>query len=61
MSRKDYILIAEALATVRPEPLNLVEKHKLEQWHRTVSAIGESLERDNPNFDADRFTAACKN
>jgi hypothetical protein len=60
MSRKDYILIANAFA----------ERVKLAQCFNTrasrmthlleiASTIADSLARDNPRFDRSRFLTAC--
>lgn len=51
MTRKDYILIAEVIAT---------------SWHANAEAkrdlavsMAEALETDNPRFDRKRFLVAC--
>jgi hypothetical protein len=51
MTRKDYILIAEVIAT---------------SWHANAEAkrdlavsMAEALETDNPRFDSERFLRAC--
>ncbi len=51
MTRKDYVLIAEVIAT---------------SWHANAEAkrtlaisFAEALETDNPRFDSERFLRAC--
>ncbi len=51
MTRKDYILIAEVIAT---------------SWHANAEAkrdlavsMAEALETDNPRFDSELFLRAC--
>ena len=51
MTRKDYILIAEVIAT---------------SWHTSAETkrelavnMADALETDNPRFDRDRFLVAC--
>lgn len=62
MTRKDYILIAEAIkqarTTVRAHPTTLVFPDQ--GIGITVSYIAEALADDNPSFDAERFIAACE-
>lgn len=60
MTRKDYVLLAAALASVRPtskaaqhEPI-LAAQHKVD-----CAAIADALGRDNPRFDTLRFLKAC--
>jgi hypothetical protein len=59
MSKKHFESLAEAMRAVRPEPLNHEEKHKLNQWYSTVTALVFVLSRDNPRFDEEKFRAAC--
>jgi hypothetical protein len=56
MSRKDYVLLADALAYRRPEVSWL---NKAVQWRHDVDAIATALGRDNPRFDRTRFIKAC--
>lgn len=56
MTRKDYVAIASALNTqvkrARSRPLTGFDVLDL------VGEISDIMQRDNPNFDADRFMAA---
>ena len=53
MTRKDYILIAEAIAEIKERELG----------HRTIRFIvnrfAERLSRENPRFDMYKFGEAC--
>jgi hypothetical protein len=51
MTRKDYVIIAEVIAT---------------SWHASADSkadlaykFADELEADNPRFDRDRFLVAC--
>ena len=51
MTRKDYVMIAEVIAT---------------SWHSSAETkrdlaqnMADALETDNPRFDRDRFLKAC--
>lgn len=51
MTRKDYVMIAEVIAT---------------NWHYSADtkadlarSFADALETDNPRFDRDRFLKAC--
>lgn len=56
MTRKDYVAIAKAIASVRDPNDNLDEVV-------TASLIAEKIANvcaaDNPRFDRERFIAAC--
>lgn len=54
MTRKDYIRIARALNTAWKTS---EDKHGL---NTAIDSLVEELRDDNPNFDAVRFIAACK-
>ena len=65
MTRKDYIVIAEALARVRPHIsrsglIGLEAAIILRQWLVTRDAIMGTLQRDNPGFDRVRFINATE-
>lgn len=56
MTRKDYIVLARALASVRP----LTEgSDEWWQWVTDCASISMALAEDNPRFDLARFSAAC--
>lgn len=56
MTRKDYVLIADTLNALfreYPRSFGLVERGAL------TNRFASKLAAENPNFDADRFRAAC--
>ena len=57
MLKKDYILIANALASVKPS--DPTDYHRNTQWENDVTVITKALERDNGRFDRARFMTAC--
>lgn len=57
MTRKDYVLLAEHI-----NPLVILARRKVLTGFEILDYVGslaDALERDNPNFDADRFKQAC--
>lgn len=66
MTRKDYVLIAKAMADARPLAADRIPFYAsaramgaVDAWENTVAIIGRALQADNPRFDAARFVAAC--
>ena len=59
MTRKDYILIAEALAQVRPGQCPSVARNAESQHIIDCFALANALGRNNPRFDRRRFFKAC--
>lgn len=62
MSRKDYILIAEALRQLR---LDLTRSSSVDYiinnvLDETAIALADALQRDNDRFNRQRFIEACK-
>ena len=57
MTRKDYILIADALKASRPEPH--WDPNKESQWCVTFNRLVDRLVEDNPRFDLKIFKEAC--
>lgn len=62
MTRKDYVLIAEAFADAGTD----ADKHgdddqRARFWglHTAATYIADGLVQDNPRFDRARFMAAC--
>lgn len=53
MTRKDFILIAQALNASKPVKANKV-------WEATVKHMADALAHTNAAFDRGRFIAACK-
>lgn len=60
MTRKDYNLLAEALASVRPGTTTLEAAESITQWNECVIAVSRALNSDNGRFDRERFIEACK-
>lgn len=61
MNRKDYVVIASALARVRPSNGPLASPQSADyyrQWTVTRDAVMGALEDDNPLFDRARFIKA---
>ncbi len=61
MTRKDYVLLAAALASAKPAPHMHGPDHGLaarEQHKRDCEAIADAL-AENPRFDRERFLKAC--
>ena len=61
MTRKDYVVLAQAFERTRPrdnEGYNYLERKQ--QWELTRTLVSQELRQDNPRFDRDRFYAACE-
>ena len=63
MTRKDYRVIAAALAVVRPnryddDSYDLSPAYRT--WAATRDSMADALAEDNPRFDRDLFVAACE-
>ena len=65
MTRKDYVLIANALKAAKfsdnPAELSthIGTRRSIEQWNECVEEIADALEIENPRFDRNIFLAAC--
>lgn len=61
MSRKDFILIAQALRSSKPseytEPFAATSARA--QWRRDITALISALTHTNILFDKDKFRKAC--
>jgi hypothetical protein len=55
MTRKHYLLIAQAMKEEKPDS-NIA---CAVQWVNDLEALCRALRSDNPAFNADRFLAAC--
>jgi hypothetical protein len=57
MTRKDYVIIAAALA----QSSTAYGDHEIgyAAWCAARDAVADALKQDNPRFDRDRFLAAC--
>lgn len=62
MTRKDYERIAQAIHDARADAKAAAEPY-LSETDLAIDAVAEriadQLAADNPNFDAERFLAAC--
>lgn len=58
MTRKDYVLLATALASVKPGPEPLMRSIERAQHAKDCEAIADAL-AENPRFDRERFLKAC--
>jgi hypothetical protein len=54
MTKKDYILLAKALASVHAG-----NDDQESMWENCVGAVGQALAQDNPNFNPSTFALAC--
>lgn len=62
MTKKDYILLAQALKNSKITlefAGNVLFAGTSGQWQATVLEIVDTLQRDNPYFDRNRFLSAC--
>lgn len=64
MTRKDYQLIADALADATPhidiaKPIDPRTMGMMAVWVGAVNIMGRHLKNTNPRFDLDRFYKAC--
>ena len=64
MTRKDFQLIADALAAATPiidisEPADARNTGRIATWVGAVNEMAWHLRNDNPRFDMDRFFKAC--
>lgn len=67
MTRRDYIVIADALNRAKPEQhvdslrhkMNDFPSHGMVAWERTVAAIADALALESRMFKRDVFLRAC--
>jgi len=59
MTRKDYVLIAEAICNTRTKAKWQDVALDENTLKATAQAMAQLLEYDNPRFDRDRFLTAC--
>lgn len=57
MTRKDYIIIANAMK--RQKPSLKLQPEQYYQWLNIVADLCYHCEKDNPRFDKDKFQEAC--
>lgn len=58
MTRKDYILLADAMK--RSTPIASDGEVAMRNWIWTCANLAQTLSQDNPRFDRSRFIAACE-
>lgn len=58
MTRKDYVALAKAFSDTYPTPSDFI-KWQYETWNKTLIAVANVLETDNPRFDRERFYQAA--
>lgn len=56
MTRKDYVLLADALRYTLPD---VCREISLRQHANDCEAVANALAKENPRFDRARFLAAC--
>ena len=54
MTKRDFELLAQMMAELRPEG-----DDAWIMWKLTVKTLAERLAKTNPRFDVDRFFKAC--
>jgi len=61
MTRKDYVLIAQAIKGTIPGPEHTEDylQGQAVGWANCARSIADALSTDNPRFDRARFLAAC--
>lgn len=55
MTRKDYVLIAAAMAACKPRADDKGYSEKRVLFHDILAKLAESLSRENPAFDRVKF------
>lgn len=63
MTKKDYSLIAMALAHSRPSSIVYHDEYavRFEVWENVLDEMASTLEDKFKNFDRDRFVTTAKN
>jgi len=59
MSRKDYCAIAAALRSVTTCEPDRCSHDGHRTWNACVDAVADTLAKNNPRFDRERFYRAC--
>lgn len=58
MTRKDYVLIAQAMRNAQPNRAEYIGPEG-RAWLASVYSLSNALLRDNPRFNPDTFHSAC--
>lgn len=59
MSKKDYILIAQALKKAQPTAKEIEVETMMGGWINCIREISIAFGQDNNRFDSDIFLEAC--
>jgi hypothetical protein len=59
MTRKDFELIARAMAETRPPAGSPFTAELREQWEKDILALARMCEAQNPRFNRQKFREAC--
>jgi hypothetical protein len=63
MTRKDYVLLADAFSECRPYVAARSTREQracFDTWHNCRAAVMEVLKQDNPNFNRAKFVEATE-
>lgn len=55
MTRKHYVIIAEAIAEFLRVEINIGKRMDRQQGDDLIRTMSAELKHDNPNFDSERF------
>lgn len=59
MTRKDYQLIASVLLAAPDKNMHVPQGYFMAAREKIARALADELERENPNFQYNRFLVAC--
>lgn len=59
MTRKDYVLIAEAISAEAISAVGPLSGAQIATLRKLASRLANKIAADNPRFDAERFVKAC--
>ena len=59
MTKKDYIIIAEALKNAEPTETENDSGTAVSAWVKSIIKVCQALGRQNPRFDGQKFLTAC--
>lgn len=58
MTKKDYVVIAEALKKAEPSDVENEQGTMLEGWVKSIKFVALALGRENEKFNVDKFLKA---